>query len=278
MEEEYNYRRIEKAIQFLSSDFRNQPSLEEIASHCAMSPFHFQRVFTEWAGVSPKKFLQYLTVESLKRELHEKENLFTAAESVGLSSPSRVYDLFVNTESVTPQEFRTGGEGISIAYGFEETPFGKCFIALTGRGVCAMSFTDGNEAETLEEFRGKWPGAQVREDRAHTKPVAESIFRRGGGKPAEVKLLLKGTPFQLKVWEALLNIPFGKVTVYGRLASSIGSPSAARAVGTAVGSNPVAFLIPCHRVIRNEGIIGQYRWGSARKTAMLGWERSRMEK
>ncbi|MFL5810781.1 MAG: bifunctional helix-turn-helix domain-containing protein/methylated-DNA--[protein]-cysteine S-methyltransferase, partial [Flavisolibacter sp.] len=254
--------------------FREQPSLDEVASKVHLSPFHFQKIFTDWAGISPKKFLQFLTVEELKKELQSSNNIADAAYSVGLSAQSRVYDLFVNIEAVTPQEYKTQGKGINIEYGFHETPFGTSFIAQTEKGICAMSFVDDNEDLVLNEFTSEWLNASIKKNQHSTGAIIEQIFEESPERK-ELKLLLKGTKFQLKVWEALLKIPFGSVSSYQNIATSIGQLGAIRAVGSAVGANPVAFIIPCHRVIRSQGMIGQYHWGTRRKTAMIGWERAK---
>lgn len=274
MEESTNYNRVAEAIRYLAVNYKQQPSLEEIAGHLNLSSFHFQRIFTEWAGISPKKFLQYLTVGELKKELQHSSNLSQAAESVGLSTQSRVYDLFINIEAVTPQEFKTGGKGIEIEYGFHETPFGTCFIANTKKGICSLSFTDEENEKVLSEFKQNWSNAGLFANQSATKKLVEKLFYKPLQKH-KFDLFLRGTNFQIKVWEALLKTPFGSVTNYQNIASLAGHSGASRAVGTAVGKNPVAYLIPCHRVIRNEGQIGQYRWGSIRKTAIIGWERAK---
>lgn len=273
MESSINYTRIEKALKYLTDNFRKQPSLEEAANHVHLSPFHFQRMFTEWAGISPKKFLQYLTIEELKKAIDKSGNLDEAAEQVGLSAQSRVYDLFVNIEAMTPLEFKKQGEGLDIHYGFHDSPFGECFIANTERGICAMHFSGKNRKETAEDLKIRWPKARIKKDESATSALAEKIFT--AGKKNEFKLLVRGTPFQVKVWEALLKIPFGTLSSYSDIAKAIESPGATRAVGSAIGNNPVAYIIPCHRVIRSEGIIGNYHWGSERKTAIIGWEKAR---
>jgi len=270
-----NYNRIEEAIKFLSENFKEQPSLYDVADNSNVSPFHFQKIFTEWAGISPKKFLQYLTVEELKKELKKTKNLVEAAERVGLSAQSRVYDLFVNIEGVTPNEFKTKGEGIEIEYGIHNTPFGECLIAATERGICSMNFIENNLDTVLSELQSHWENASIKKNQQQTKIIAETIFDERTKE--NINLLVKGTKFQIKVWEALLKIPFGSVASYQTIANSISNPNAMRAVGTAVGSNPVAYLIPCHRVIRQEAVIGQYRWGSLRKTAIIGWEKAKVE-
>jgi AraC family transcriptional regulator, regulatory protein of adaptative response / methylated-DNA-[protein]-cysteine methyltransferase len=264
---------VEETIRFLVRNFKSQPSLEETALQVAVSPFHLQRIFTEWAGISPKKFLQYLTVEALKRELTQTENLMQAADNVGLSAQSRVYDLFVGLEAVTPGEFKARGKGMVIEYGIHPTPFGNCFIAATGRGICAMSFVNTESGNALYELQEQWEWADFLENPINTGRLAGQIFH-----PQEsgltFRLLVRGTPFQVKVWEALLKIPFGSVASYRSIARAAGYPGATRAVGTAIAHNPVAFLIPCHRIIRSEGIIGNYRWNPVRKTAMIGWEKA----
>ena len=272
--EEINYKRVEEAIKFLTENYKQQPSLYDVADGVNVSPFHFQKIFTDWAGISPKKFLQYLTIEELKKELHKTVNLSEAAEQVGLSAQSRIYDLFVNIEAVTPHEYKTKGEGIEIEYGVHATPFGNCLLAATERGICSMSFVEDNLEEFLAELQSNWENASIKKNEKVTAVFAESLFDKHTKR--DVKLLVRGTAFQLKVWEALLKILFGAVTSCQAIANTIGSPNGMRAVGSAVGANPVAYLIPCHRVIRKEAIIGQYRWGSLRKTALIGWEKARL--
>jgi AraC family transcriptional regulator of adaptative response/methylated-DNA-[protein]-cysteine methyltransferase len=277
-QEKMNYERIARAIEYLSGHFLEQPDLDEVAAQVHLSPFHFQRLFTAWAGVSPKKFLQYLTTNYLKSRLQESANLIEAAEWAGLSSQSRVYDLFVNLEAVTPHEFRNAGAGLAIRYGYHETPFGKCFIAVTSRGVCGMSFVEeGTEQAALDEFRQRWAFATISPDQEFTAGYVRQIFPEGESPAGKLHLLVQGTNFQVKVWQALLQIPPGAVSTYSQIARSIGHPNASRAVGTAIGNNPVAWLIPCHRVIRQEGIPGSYHWGDTRKKAIIGWEMARHE-
>lgn len=271
-----NYERIATAIDYLSTHFREQPELDEVAAQVHLSPFHFQRLFTDWAGVSPKKFLQYLTTEYLKSRIQDSANMMEAAEWAGLSSQSRVYDLFVTIEGVTPQEYRQGGQGLLIHYGYHDTPFGKCFIAVTGRGICGLSFVEeGAEAAVLDEFRERWAFARIQPDQEATAAYIRRIFREDAGPAEKLHLLVQGTNFQVKVWQALLQIPSGALTTYQQIARSIGQPTASRAVGNAVGQNPVAWLIPCHRVIRGEGAFGGYQWGPNRKKAIIGWEMAR---
>ncbi|MFN8303391.1 MAG: methylated-DNA--[protein]-cysteine S-methyltransferase [Saprospiraceae bacterium] len=269
--ENIDYQRVARAIEFLDTHFQQQPELDEVARQVHLSPHHFQRIFTEWAGVSPKKFMQYLSIDHLRSRIFDLNNLNEAAEAVGYSTQSRVYDLFVSIEAVTPREFKTGGQGLDIRYGFHPTPFGECLIGLTARGICALSFVDEtNKQAEFDDFLDRWQAARLWSDPAGTAPTVEQIF--GQKATQKVHLLVQGTNFQLKVWEALLKIPAGAVSTYQHIAQNIGQPAAARAVGTAIGRNPVAYLIPCHRVIRKEGLVGQYHWGSTRKKALLGCE------
>ena len=271
-----NYERVAQAIEYLSRNFREQPDLPEVAAQVYLSPEHFQRIFTEWAGVSPKKFTQYLTIDYLRSRIHQFDSVQEAADAVGFSAQSRVYDLFVNIEGVTPDEFRRRGKGAHIRYGFHPTPFGECFIAATERGICGLSFVNDTSPQVeLGRFEQKWAFAQVEADQDFTRKIAEAIFFTNRPQASNLTLLLQGTRFQLKVWEALLKIPAGSVSTYEQIARSIGRPTAMRAVGTAIGSNPVGYLIPCHRVIRKAGQIGEYHWGETRKRAIIGWEMAR---
>jgi AraC family transcriptional regulator of adaptative response/methylated-DNA-[protein]-cysteine methyltransferase len=269
-----NYRRIEQAILYLEKNFQLQPDLDEVAEKVHLSPFHFQRIFTEWAGISPKRFLQYLTVDYLKEKLDQSKNLVTAAEDAGLSSQSRVYDLFTTLEAVTPQEYKQHGAGIRIEYGIHETPFGNCLIGVTERGICWLSFlqTDEDPRTEIESMKGHWHNSTFHQDQELTYIFADKIFNPDRMEGEKLHVFVKGTNFQLKVWEALLRIPIGEVTTYKNIAATIKSPRAMQAVGSAVGSNPIAYLIPCHRVIRKDGILGDYRWSSARKKSIIGWE------
>jgi AraC family transcriptional regulator, regulatory protein of adaptative response / methylated-DNA-[protein]-cysteine methyltransferase len=276
MENNFNYNRIADAIEFISKNVKNQPELDEVAAAVHLSPFHFQRLFTDWVGISPKRFLQYLTTDFLKSKLHETTNLAQAADLAGLSSPSRVYDLFTTLEAMTPAEFRNGGSMLNIFYGIHETPFGDCLLAATERGVCKLEFVNEHtKALEINQLQTLWQNARLTENQELTATYVAQIFRtpqyKSTGKP-KIHLLVSGTNFQVKVWEALLKIPFGGLTTYQKIADAIGSPKAVRAVGTAVGNNPIAYLIPCHRVIRKEGILGQYHWGEVRKKAIVGYE------
>ncbi len=282
-----DYLRIEQAILYLEKHYRHQPELHEIAGSIGLSEYHFQRLFTRWVGISPKRFLQFLTKEGAKDLLDHSSNLLDATYSVGLSGPGRLHDLFVNTEAVTPGEYKARGAGLTIRYGFHPTPFGECLLGLTERGICHLGFVhtipaslreNGREA-ALANLQANWKDAGLHEDPAATGALITPIFsldassRSGyGNESAPMSLFLNGTNFQLKVWEALLKIPSGSVSSYEQIAAQIGQPTAVRAVGNAVGRNPIAVLIPCHRVIRKMGEFGNYRYGSARKKALLGWE------
>lgn len=267
-----NYNRIAEAIDYIKNNFKLQPNLDKIAEKIHLSPAHFQRLFTEWAGTSPKKFLQYISVEHAKKILEEKQStLFDTAFETGFSSTSRLHDLFVNIEGMTPAEYKNGGKNLDINYSFAESPFGSLIVASTLKGVCYMSFED-NEEKALSDLKSKFPNATFQRKLDLFQQNALFIFQNDWSKLGEIKLHLKGTDFQLKIWESLLKIPMGKLSTYGAIAESIGNSNASRAVGTAIGSNPVAFLIPCHRVIQSSGTFGGYMWGTTRKTAIIGWE------
>lgn len=266
------YQRIAVAIDYIKTHFKNQPTLDEIASVAGISPFHFQRLFTEWAGVSPKKFTQYLSLEYAKQQLREKQSsVLDAAYSTGLSGPSRLHDLFVTIEGMTPGEFKKGGENLTINYSFANSPFGAMMIASTAKGICYMVFEEDKQ-QALEDLKQRFPKAQYHQAQDPLQHNALDIFRRDKQELEPIKLHLNATPFQLKVWQALLKIPMGTLSTYGSIATHIDQPSASRAVGTAIGRNPIAFLIPCHRVIQSSGQTGGYMWGSTRKSAMIGWE------
>ncbi|WP_221392177.1 methylated-DNA--[protein]-cysteine S-methyltransferase [Dyadobacter sp. NIV53] len=278
-QETYNYDKIAKAIEFITTNAKQQPSLFEVAEEVSISQFHFQRLFSEWAGVSPKKFLQYITADYLKQKIKDSTNLAELAESAGLSSQSRVYDLFTGIEAVTPHEFKSDGKGLKINYGFHQSPFGECFIAVTERGICAMAFVDEESRDDqLIKLAKKWHFASIKQNQQITENFINRIFQPHLSTLGKLPLLVQGTNFQLKVWEALLSIPQGSVTTYQQIAESIGNPKAVRAVGTAVGDNPIAYLIPCHRVIRKEGILGEYHWGRTRKKALVGWEAANLDR
>jgi AraC family transcriptional regulator of adaptative response/methylated-DNA-[protein]-cysteine methyltransferase len=272
-----DYARIERAILYLDAHGQEQPRLAEVAAHVGLSPYHFQRLFTRWAGISPKRFLQFQTLEHAKQLLAERRNMLDATYDAGLSSGGRLHDLFVTLTAMTPGEFKQGGAGLTIQYGLHPSPFGDYLLAVCERGICALRFLTGaSSAEVLRELRAEWPRATLVEEPGATRPFAERIFP--SRTPREIQplsLFVKGTNFQLKVWEALLRIPSGAVATYEDIARSLQMPRAARAVGSAVGDNPIALLIPCHRVIRKTGAFGDYRWGLTRKRAMLTWESAR---
>jgi len=271
-----NYQRIAKAIDFIKTHFRDQPSLNEMAEQAHLSPYHFQRMFTDWAGVSPKKFVQFLSVEYAKHRLQEQqESVMETAFQTGLSGSGRLHDLFVNIEGMTPGEFKNGGENLSINYCFAESPFGQLMVASTPKGVCHMFFEE-DQHKGLDDLQARFPNAEYHQIVDKYQQDALFVFQEDWSQLEQIKLHLNGTPFQLKVWQTLLKIPLGQLTTYGAVARKMGKSSAARAVGSAVGNNPVAFLIPCHRVIQASGNTGGYMWGNTRKNAMIGWEASRV--
>lgn len=275
-QQKIDYARIAAAIAYIKENFKAQPTLEEVARQIHVSPHHFQRMFTEWAGTSPKKFLQYISVEYAKKLLIEKNaTLMEAAIESGLSGSSRLHDLFINIEGMTPGEFKNGGENLVINYHFAESPFGKVLIASTTKGICHLAFADDGP-DAFNSLRSKFPNAYFQQASDRFQENALAIFNSNWQNLDSVKLHLKGTPFQVKVWETLLKIPAGRLTTYGTIATQIQKPKASRAVGTAIGANPVAFLIPCHRVIQSSGIFGGYHWGSIRKAAIIGWEAAKV--
>jgi AraC family transcriptional regulator of adaptative response/methylated-DNA-[protein]-cysteine methyltransferase len=272
-----DYARIERAIHFIQSRVREQPTLADVANELGLSEFHCQRLFQRWAGVSPKRFLQILTLEHAKQVLADSRSLLEASAEVGLSGPSRLHDLFLSLEHITPGEYKAGAKGLTVYWGVEDTPLGPALFAALDRGLCGVSFVmEGGEHSALHELRERWPGAKLEHRPAASAPYAKELRARMHGQAGQpLSLVLKGTPLQLKVWEALLRIPEGSAVAYADLARMAGVPKAARAVGTAVGQNPIACLIPCHRVISSSGVFGSYHWGAARKAALLGAELSR---
>lgn len=278
-QQELDYARIAEAINYFKTNFKAQPALDEVAEHVHLSPFHFQRMFKNWAGVSPKQFLQYLSVEHAKEVLKRGDiTLFDTALETGLSGGSRLYDLFIKVEGMTPGEYRNGGALLHINYSFADTPFGKVIVASTVKGICHMAFVDEGEEKALQQLKQNFPNANYSQLVDAVQQNALFIFTQDWSRLDEIKLHLKGTNFQLKIWETLLKVPAGGLTTYSALAQKAGYENAARAVGSAVGSNPIAFLIPCHRVIKSTGEVGQYHWGAARKNAMIGWEAALREK
>lgn len=271
-----DFRRIEKAIHFIENNFKSQPTLEKIAESVHLSKYHFDRLFKRWAGVSPIQFMQFLTLDYAKERLSESDNLLETSLDAGLSGPSRLHDLFVTFEAMTPGDFKKQGVGLEISYGFCESPFGDCLLATTRRGICYFGFVDaGERSETLGQLFTTWPGSAFIENPTAVRPIVKDIFRIDHRKSSQpFNLLIKGTNFQVNVWKALLGIPKGSVVSYRDIASYIGHPKAFRAVAGTIAINPAAYLIPCHRVIAKSGKIHRYRWGSARKKALIAWEAS----
>ncbi len=268
-----DYDRIAEAIRFLKENYKRQPTLEEVAAHVHLSTFHFQRMFQDWAGVTPKQFLQYLSAEHARAVLkHTKATLAEAAEETGLSGTGRLHDLFVKIEGMTPGEYKNGGASLFIRYSFSASPFGDLLIASTDKGICYMAFVQENKEQALQELFQQFSNARYSEQRDSLQQDALAIFMQDWSNLSKIKLHLKGTPFQLRIWETLLRVPVGGLATYASIAQDSGHTGASRAVGTAVGANPVAFLIPCHRVIRSTGETGQYHWGNIRKSAIIGWE------
>lgn len=268
MKNSSHYHTIAKAIQYLIANRNNQPALEELAHELNLSPSYLQRVFKDYVGISPKQFLSYLSVEALKQQLLESKNIIEAAENTGLSSQSRAYDLMLHVESLTPGEFKKQGKNIPITYGFADSSFGQIFIALNARGIMVLEFCDSTEDEFIELFKTNWSESILTRDDNKIKQLTELIFKNQA-EQKHLNLSLIGTPFQIKVWKALLSIPEGALVSYSDLAQLIDNPKATRAVASAVARNPISVIIPCHRVIRNEGVIGQYHWGSERKAALI---------
>ncbi len=272
-----NYQRVAQAIDYIRQNFKAQPDLDEVARYLNLSPAHFQRIFTTWAGTSPKKFLQYISVEYAKSILKEQQaTLFDVAFETGLSSTSRLHDLFISIEGMTPAEYRNGGRNLAINYSFASSPFGRLIVASTEKGVCYIAFEE-NEEKAFTDLKNRFLNADFHLESDEIQKNALTIFKDNSDSLSKIKLHLKGTDFQLKVWESLLKIPMGRLSTYGNIAEQIGNPKASRAVGTAIGSNPVAFLIPCHRVIQSSGVFGGYMWGTTRKTAIIGWENAKTD-
>jgi AraC family transcriptional regulator of adaptative response/methylated-DNA-[protein]-cysteine methyltransferase len=271
-----DFQRVEAAIHYLEANFRQRPNLDEMARSVHLSKYHFQRLFKRWAGISPTQFLHFLTVEYAKEKLQASQSVLDTALDAGLSGPGRLHDLFVTFEAITPGEFKRQGAGLQIAFGFHETPFGQSLLATTERGICALYFVPGGDrSATLEQLTHHWPQARLVEDPSQTQPLVDRIFAPvSADQPRPFHLLLKGTNFQVKVWQALLAIPSGALVSYQDVAAYLDRPDGACAVGGAIARNPVAYLIPCHRVINKTGQIHHYRWGATRKKAMVGWEAS----
>ncbi|OKL41576.1 bifunctional transcriptional activator/DNA repair enzyme AdaA [Pontibacter flavimaris] len=267
-----HYETVARALAYIRQNTAQQPTLDEVAAHVHLSAQHFQRVFTEWAGVSPKKFLQYLSLQHAKKVLTQSASLLEASYHTGLSGSSRLHDLFVSIEGMTPGQYKNHGERLQLKYSLGNCQFGPYLVASTDKGICHLHFYQ-NAEQALYELQQAWPKAELVKQEASIHQQVQAFFQNTLTPDANrIRLHPSGTPFQLKVWEALLRIPEGHLCSYASLAQRIGQPSASRAVGTAIGSNPIGFLIPCHRVIKSVGGIGEYRWGSERKMAMIGWE------
>jgi AraC family transcriptional regulator of adaptative response/methylated-DNA-[protein]-cysteine methyltransferase len=294
------YALIARAIAFMRENHLAQPDLATIAEHVHLSEYHFQRLFKQWAGISPKRFAQYLTVEYAKSQITATKNLLELSEEVGLSSPGRLHDLFVNLEAMSPGEYKAGGAGLKIWYGVHQTPFGDCLIATTDRGICNLHFFNPvdsvsylnavdrkdphSQSNSDKWLREEWQNAEILVDQERTREISDRLFNlstnasnSSNANLQPLSLHVKGTNFQIQVWRALLNIPLGKITTYQDLAVAIDRPTAARAVGNAIAHNPIGYLIPCHRVIRASGQLGGYRWGMERKSVLLGWEASQVQ-
>ena len=267
-----NYYRIAKAITFIKDNFKEQPTLDELASKVNLSPYHFQRIFTEWAGTSPKKFLQYVSLQFAKRKLVKNQSLFDTAFETGFSGTSRLHDLFVKIEGMSPAAYKNGGERLNINYSYSSSQFGNVIIASTLKGICYLSFFDSAPENAFQNLKSEYPNAQFQEKKDKIQANALSVLEKGSEDIDQIKVYLKGTDFQLKVWEALLKIPPASLVSYNEIAAMINKPSSFRAVANAIGKNPIAYIIPCHRVIRSTGELGGYRWNTTRKTAIIGWE------
>ncbi|MBI1297464.1 methylated-DNA--[protein]-cysteine S-methyltransferase [bacterium] len=266
-----DYKVVAKAIHYLDEHFRRQPELAEVAAYVGLSEFYFQRLFSRWVGISPKRFVQYLTKEYAKEALERSQSLLDTSLDAGLSGPGRLHDLFINTEAVTPGEYKAAGVGLTIRYGVHPTPFGNVLLSVTDKGICGLNFVNmGEEAELAEQQR-RWSAARFVHDAEETGRLISRIFTPEA-KPTLLHLYIRGTNWQIKVWEALLRLPVGARVTYGDVARSVCTVKASRAVGNAVGSNPIGYLIPCHRVVRQTGRFHGYRWGSERKQAILAWE------
>lgn len=270
-----DYQRIEKAILFLEQNYAEQPGLDELSNAIHLSPYHLQRLFKRWAGVTPKQFLQSVTLKHANSSLRSGATMLSASEQVGFSSTSRLHDLYINLQAMSPAQYRNKGQGLQINYGLHDTPFGNMIVGETENGICSLFFTDAKSKKQAEiEICEKWSNAKLNYQAEMTQPIVDTIFT--DQYKDNINLLVGGTNFQIKVWQALLNIPFGEVRNYGQIADSINAQGASRAVGTAVSKNPIAYLIPCHRVIRSTGVIGEYHWGAKRKKAILTWEQCRL--
>ena len=279
MEKQTNdYDLVKHTLAFISENWREQPSLETLADQAGLSPTHLQRLFTRWAGLSPKAFLQAVTLDHARGLLRDSASILDASYELGLSGPGRLHDLFVTHEGMSPGIYKAHGRGLSIRYGFHDCPFGRALILITSEGLAGLAFADhGKEKSALADMTSRWPEATYVEDRQATASYARRIFEAERWQPDQpLKIVFIGTDFEIRVWETILRIPFGKASTYSDIACHIGKPKAARAVGTAVGKNPISFVVPCHRVLEKSGGLGGYHWGLTRKRAILGWEAGAM--
>ena len=269
------FERVKKVIEFLDDNQQSQPSLDELSTHLGISTFHLHRIFSDWAGITPKAFLKCLTLEHAKTMLKNESSVLDATFESGLSGPGRLHDLCVSIEAASPGEIKSGGLGLTTKAGFADSPFGHCLIAENQRGICHISFEPNrNKKSGLETIRAEWPKSNLTWDNSVAETIASKLFTKPKGLHPDARLnaFVRGTNFQLRVWRAVLRLPLGYLTTYGKVAGAIGNPKSSRAVGTAIGNNPIAFLVPCHRVIRSTGALGEYRWGAERKKAVLAWE------
>lgn len=269
-----DYEIVRRAVEYVNLRFRDQPEVEEIARASGVHPRALTELFRRWCGLTPKDFLQAVTIDAARRVLTESDNVLDAAYEVGLSGPGRLHDLFVVHESMSPGEWKTGGAGLVVRYGFHASPFGSALAMVTPRGLCGLAFADeGEEDAALADMRRRWPNALYIEDPVATAPYAARIFDRGTWSADDpLRIVFIGTDFEVKVWETLMRIPLGKATTYSSIAQSVEKPKAARAIGAAVGKNPMSFVVPCHRVLGKNGDLTGYHWGLTRKRAILGWE------
>lgn len=273
-----DYDVVRRTLAFIDAHWRRQPSVEDMADHAGLSVGHLHHLFRRWCGLTPKDFLQAVTLDAARALLRDEATVLDAAYEVGYSGPGRLHDLFVTHEAMSPGAYKTGGEGLAMAYGFHASPFGKALVVSTDRGLAGLGFCDpGEEAAALADMTARWPRARYREDDAATAPIAARVFDPAQWRPDRpLRVVFIGADFQVRVWETLLRIPMGKATTYSTIAGHIGAPKAARAVGAAVGRNPISFVVPCHRVLGRSGALTGYHWGVTRKQAMLGWEQGRV--
>jgi AraC family transcriptional regulator of adaptative response/methylated-DNA-[protein]-cysteine methyltransferase len=274
MEPQADYAHVKQTLAFISQNWREQPSLEVIAAQSGLSPFYLQKLFTRWAGLSPKQFLQAVTLDHARSLLRGDANLLDASHELGLSGPSRLHDLFVTHEGMTPGVYKARGAGLTITYGYHPSPFGTALIMRTQGRLAGLAFADdGGESQALADMTRRWPQADYVEDQAATAALARRVFsRQEWSKDQPLKIIFIGTDFEIRVWQTLLSIPLGSASTYSQVAAQLGMPKASRAVGSAVGRNPLAFVVPCHRVLAKSGALHGYHWGLTRKRAMLGWE------